>query len=284
MIQEGIKTANYREITKWNEVIQGGIDAEILVVGSSRALVHFDCEYIEKVTGKTCYNLGFDGTSIPLQKLMFDLYLSKNKAPESLIWSLDFHSFTNKSDYYGFDQLVPYQENEIIQEILEIHETESYQFDLPIFRYSFNPQMKFYGLASYLIAYAKEPVITKGYRKSTRTWGVGADVAEDNEAKGENIVMDEAIVRGFYQYIASLKVQYDIRLIMTPYYITKLEKFRNLSEAKEKLTAAAEAIDVNYLDLSATDLSLDQNNFYNESHMTTQGMNHMLGKIEFENL
>ena len=273
MIQEGIKTANYREITKWNEVIQGGIDAEILVLGSSRALVHFDCEYIEKVTGKTCYNLGFDGTSIPLQKLMFDLYLSKNQAPESLIWSLDFHSF---------DQLVPYQDNEIIQKILDIHETPNYQFELPLFRYSFNPHMKFLGLASYLTDYAKEPIITKGYRKSTRTWGIGTDVPEDKEAKGKNIMMDEAIVRDFYQYIASLKAQYDITLIMTPYYITRLEKLQNLTELKEKINAAAEEIDVNYLDLSATDLSLDQSNFYNESHMTSQGMNQMLEMIEFD--
>jgi hypothetical protein len=61
--------------------------------------------------------------------------------------------------------------------------------------------------------------------------------------------MDEVIVRDFYQYIASFKVQYDIGLIMTPYYITELEKFKNLTEAKEKLNAAVEAIDVNYLDL-----------------------------------
>lgn len=282
IIQEGIKTANYQEITKWNEVIQGGIEAEILVVGSSRALVHFDCEYIEKVTGKTCYNLGFDGTSIPLQKLMFDLYLSKNKAPESLIWSLDFHSFTNKSDYYGFDQLIPYRDNEIIQEILDIHETPDYQFELPIFRYSYNPRMKFYGIASYLIAYAKEPIITKGFRKSTRTWELGDDFEEHSEANSENIFIDEVILRDFYQYIASLKVQYDIRLIMTPYYITRLEKLQNLTEVKEKLNAAAEAIDVPYLDLSSTDISLDQNNFYNETHMTTQGMNQMLRMIEFD--
>lgn len=282
MIQEGIKTANYREVTKWNEVIQGRIDAEILVIGSSRALVHFDCEYIEKVTGKSCYNLGFDGTSIPLQKLMFDLYLSKNEPPESLIWSLDFHSFTKNSDYYGFDQLVPYQDNEIIREILEIHKTESYKFDIPIFRYAFNPKMKFYGLASFLFDFGKEPIISKGYRKSAKTWELSADVAVDNKDKGEKIVLEEAIVRDFYQYIDSLKVKYDIRLILTPYYITKLRKFRNLSEAKEKLNAAAKAIGVNYLDLSATDLSIDQKNFYNESHMTIHGMNQMLRMIEFD--
>jgi hypothetical protein len=33
---------------------------------------------------------------------------------------------------------------------------------------------------------------------------------------------------------------------------------------------------------NATDLSLDQTNFYNESHMTTQGMNQMLRMIEFD--
>lgn len=35
-------------------------------------------------TGKTCYNLGFDGTTYPLQKLMLELYLSENKSPEEI--------------------------------------------------------------------------------------------------------------------------------------------------------------------------------------------------------
>ena len=52
MIQEGLKTSNYREVTKWNEVTQGGIDAQLLIVGSSRALVHFDLIEKEKASGK----------------------------------------------------------------------------------------------------------------------------------------------------------------------------------------------------------------------------------------
>ena len=159
MIKEGLKTSNYREVTKWNEVTQGGIDAQLLIVGSSRALVHFDCEYIQKVTGKTCYNLGFDGTTYPLQKLMLKLYLSKNKIPEKIIWSLDYHAFSEAPDYYGFEQLVPYQNNAYIKEMLSMHETPAYQFKIPIFRYSYNPKMKVIGLLSFCGGYKEEPVL-----------------------------------------------------------------------------------------------------------------------------
>ena len=84
MIQEGIKTTNYKEVTKWNEVVEGGIDAEHLVVGSSRAFVHFDMERLEEKTGKTGYNLGFNGFAYPQVKKTLELYLDRNVKPEKI--------------------------------------------------------------------------------------------------------------------------------------------------------------------------------------------------------
>ena len=75
-IQKGLKKSSYHEISKWNEVVQGGIDADILFVGSSRALVHFDPRIIERYTGKSSFNLGLDGSKFESQKLVLDLYLS----------------------------------------------------------------------------------------------------------------------------------------------------------------------------------------------------------------
>jgi len=52
----------HSDIKDWgvvNSILAGRVNAQILVSGSSRAVYHYDCGRIEKITGKTCYNIGF---------------------------------------------------------------------------------------------------------------------------------------------------------------------------------------------------------------------------------
>ncbi|TFV97255.1 hypothetical protein E4S40_00950 [Algoriphagus kandeliae] len=284
MIQEGLKTSNYREITKWNEVTQGGINAEILIVGSSRALVHFDCEYIEKATGKSCYNLGFDGTTYPLQKLMLELYLSNNIKPKELIWSLDYHSFTSVPDYYGFEQLVPYRENSYVQKMLSMHETPNYQFQIPLFRYSYNPKMKVIGIYSYFGKYHREPILIYGYRKQNKKWDGNFDLFKKQNSKGHNVVFKEELFHDFTalnQQLLNQKIS--IEWVVAPYLEEYNKLLYNRSELLELLYDTAGQLKAPFYDYSSSEISHSRNNFYNATHLNQQGMDSWMGEFS-ENL
>jgi len=272
MIQEGLKTSNYREVTKWNEVIQGGIDAKILIVGSSRALVHFDCDYIQKVTGKTCYNLGFDGTTYPLQKLMLELYLNKNQKPEKIIWSVDYHSFSYAPDFYGFEQLVPYRDNTYIRKMLSMHETPDYQFHIPLFRYSYNPKMKVIGLYSFLGIYQKDPVLTNGYRKQDKVWDGTFDEFRRSNPQGYYINIDQGVFNDFLAFNKILHQESVITWVISPYFKEYQEMILNRSEIGNRFEKAANQLRIHLMDYSNDPLSQDKSNFYNSNHLNNQGI------------
>ncbi|MCS5489016.1 hypothetical protein [Algoriphagus limi] len=282
MIQEGLKTSNYREITKWNEVIQGGIDAEILIVGSSRALVHFDCEYIEKATGKSCYNLGFDGTTYPLQKLMLELYLSKNKKPKELIWSLDYHSFNAVPDYYGFEQLVPYMENSFVKKMLSMHETPNYQFQIPLYRYSYNPKMKVIGIYSFFGKYDYNPILKKGFRKQNKVWDGAFDKFRGQNPKGVLVNFEENLFSDFICLNRDLIEKVKVTWIISPYYFDYFGMVNNHNEIQKKWEEAAKQLNITYLDFSLNKISYEKANFYNSSHLNAQGVKKFMDAwIEF---
>lgn len=273
MIQEGLKTSNYREVTKWNEVIEGGIDAQILILGSSRALVHFDCEYIQKITGKTCYNLGFDGTTYPLQKLMLELYLSENKIPEKIIWSLDYNTFSEDPDFYGFEQLVPFRDNAFIRKMLSLHETPAYQFNIPIFRYSYNPKMKVIGLLSFGGGYKNEPVLKYGFRMQNKVWEMDFAALNLQNSKPINIDSNKDLFADFTQLNNSLMIEeIELLWVVTPYF----EEYNILVNDRERIlnmfSIAAEELSVTFYEYSNNDISDYRDNFYNSSHLSLTGL------------
>jgi hypothetical protein len=278
MIQEGLKTSNYREITKWNEVIEGGIDAEILIVGSSRALVHFDCEQIKKSTGKTCYNLGFDGTTYPLQKLMLELYLSQNKVPEKIIWSLDYHSFSDVPDFYGFEQLVPYQKNFFIRKILSMHEIPDYQFTVPLFRYSYNPKMKVIGLYSYVGKYHRDPVLRFGFRMQEKVWDFTFEEFVRNNPDGFSTIFDRMIFEQFILFNKKLSEDSLIIWVVPPYFREYNSKILNGHEILSLFESSADQLNINFMDYSNHLLGRDKENFYNANHLNRRGVERFMDK------
>lgn len=273
MIQEGLKSSNYREVTKWNEVIQGEINAEILIVGSSRALVHFDCEYIQKVTGKSCYNLGFDGTTYPLQKLMLELYLSRNKKPIELIWSLDYHSFSEVPDFYGFEQLIPYKDNPYIGEMLSMHETPSYQFYLPVFRYSYNPKMKVIGLYSFLGKYSRDQILKNGYRAQKKVWDETFDSFKGDNPKGLKMNFIGSLFQDFITLNEKLKSSsINQKWIVPPYYFEVNQLIRNRSEILQEFSKTSKDHEITFLDYSNSFITKSKSNFYNGNHLNDLGV------------
>ncbi len=283
MIQEGLKTSNYREISKWNEVIEGGIDAQILIVGSSRALVHFDCEYIQKATGKTCYNLGFDGTTFPLQKLMLELYLSGNTVPENIIWSLDYHMFSEAPDYYGFEQLVPYQENPYVSKMLSLHQTPDYQFEIPVFRYSYNPKMKLIGLYSFLGKYQRDPILKYGYRKQDKKWDDTFAKFKQNHPKGHLVNFDEKIFNDFLSINKDLLDESELLWVMSPYYKGYNEILINEAEIIDDIECVTNQLDVCFLDLLNSEICEKVNNFYDSNHLNKVGVSKFMNMLFVSN-
>ncbi|SIN80910.1 hypothetical protein [Algoriphagus halophilus] len=283
-IQEGLKTSNYREVSKWNEVIKGGIDAELLIVGSSRALVHYDCELIEEITGKKCFNLGFDGTLFEHQRLMLDLYLKNNKAPETLVWNVDYHSFEHSKEFYGFEQLVPYQDQLEVQMLLEANEeTDALLYQIPVLRYSFNPKMKMVGLLNFFELYETRPALIKGYRKSDKVWDREFDRFKAKYKEGISYKVEEQIFAQFSDRLITLiHDKIEVVLVISPIYYEAKNLIRNEDQITKRVENLSHEYGFTFLDYSDDSINYSKDNFYNGTHLNKNGVSHFTKKFALE--
>jgi hypothetical protein len=69
---------------RYTRMYKGEAQADILLVGNSRGLSFFQ-PYIESVTGKSTFNLSYNGLPMDVAKVLVQDYLEKYKAPETLI-------------------------------------------------------------------------------------------------------------------------------------------------------------------------------------------------------
>jgi hypothetical protein len=70
---------------RFSKIYRGGLDAEILVLGNSRAVNAFHAPTMEKELGVGVFNLGYNGMSMQLCESVFRDYLNHNDAPKVLL-------------------------------------------------------------------------------------------------------------------------------------------------------------------------------------------------------
>jgi hypothetical protein len=69
---------------RYSRMYNGEAQADILLVGNSRGLSFFQ-PYIESVTGKSTFNLSYNGLPMDVAKVLVQDYLEKYKAPQTMI-------------------------------------------------------------------------------------------------------------------------------------------------------------------------------------------------------
>ena len=104
----GLNRCNTSARGVWNKVIHGEVNAEILVCGSSRALIHYDPRIISREIGKSAFNTGRTGTFPDLQLSWLKTYLVHNRAPHYILLNVDRNCFCTTKHPYEPEQYIPY--------------------------------------------------------------------------------------------------------------------------------------------------------------------------------
>lgn len=282
LIKVGIRTSNYYEISKWNEVIEGGIDADILVVGSSRAMVHFDPAQIEERTGLSCYNLGLDGSKYEAQKKVLELYLKHNRKPKKIIWSLDFTSFQEVEGIYRYEQFIPFWEEPKVKEILALNQNMDLNYlEYPIVRYSNNSSMKYRGLLSFAPINHSEPNLYKGFRIQNKKWDGKFEEFMKVNTGGRNVLFDTLIFEDFIKFNSGLiQEKVVVTWCVAPYYEEAIAAISNYQQILSTIKRNANLLEVPFLDISNSYISNSKDNFYNGSHLNQKGVTLFMELIE----
>ena len=109
-----IKKQHIREIDTWERILGDSIDANVFILGSSRAMSHYKPSIIDSITGLNCYNFGLDGKTIESDIMLYNI-LKKHisEYPKYVIWDIHFNGFDFASKF-GDQQYTPYLFNQEI--------------------------------------------------------------------------------------------------------------------------------------------------------------------------
>ncbi len=108
MITSGLRRMKTSAFGAMNQVMDGKVNAQVVITGSSRALAHYDPRTLEAVTGLSAFNLGRNGSQTDMQVAFLKAYLAHNRRPEIVIHNLDAFSFVTTHEVFDPVQYVPY--------------------------------------------------------------------------------------------------------------------------------------------------------------------------------
>ncbi len=108
VVDFGLRRTDVALYENWNDILNGTINADLLIMGSSRALRHFDPLLIEKKTGFSAYNLGGSKLTFDIQKIKYNAYLQNNKHPKIAVINVDINSLNSTKELFAKTQYLPY--------------------------------------------------------------------------------------------------------------------------------------------------------------------------------
>lgn len=108
---------------------------DLAFLGSSRIENHIDCELVEKLTGKSCVNLGISGASLGDMLILLTLAETNKITFDSLFVQIDYNFYNSGLSNTFKANLVPFIQNPIIKKELGKDKENFYYNYIPFYRY-----------------------------------------------------------------------------------------------------------------------------------------------------
>lgn len=270
-ISKGLLEMEDYRFMSWHDMLQGGIDADVVIMGNSRALSHFEPWTIDSICGTHSYNLGLGGYAISVEILKYHCYRLHNKKPRYIIQQVDYH--TLRSDFaphqHESEQFLPLiYDKGMHKELLRVGYKPLDVF-CPLYRY-FGYQMvikngflEFFGLKHYVNNPSRQ-----GHHYEEGQWD-GTELA-----KMESIVakMDQEGKNHFEEYMKTCHNEgIKVVLVNSPTYIGATEKTVGLDVMDAYFDSIANRYGTVYLDYTKDyELCYDTLNFCVSVHLNPQ--------------
>jgi hypothetical protein len=274
-VEAGLKRVASGEFGVWNRIVQGGINADIIVSGSSRALSHYDPRVLQQATGRTAFNIGLNGSQTDMQLARLKTYLRHNRKPALLIHNLDAFSLqVTHKEVYDPGQYMPYLDQPDLNEALLRIDPGSWKWRyLPLYGYATHDLRLTWlaGLRDWITP-AHQDTHIAGYKPRDLRWT--GDFERFSASRPQGIQVDIQ-PEGLQQMDELLRLCAEkgiaVVLSYSPEYLPMQAMTLNRSEIFDRFTALASKHGALLLDFSGSAISQRQDYFYNSQHLNADG-------------
>ncbi len=252
---------NTRKYAIWNDILHTDIDAEVLIMGNSRAWCMYSPAILDSILETNTYNIGFDGSCFDRQAARYDIYRHYQKAkPKCIIQNVEYFTL-GKTEGYEREQFMPYMMYPYFRK--RIQGAESFSFGelyIPMYRYYVNNFYEDYNKFDY--------VVNKGYY--AREIGWDGSKLDDTEPYIQNV--DSNSLHLFVDYIEHTKQEgIALVLVIAPSLKEVSKVVLNMDEIHQLFYDLSKKYDIPLLDYSDSYISQDTIYFYNASHLNKEG-------------
>ena len=270
VISKNLQKSAWRMLIGWNEIYSGDLQSNVVIVGNSRAWVHYNPDVLDSILNINSYNLGMDGSAIDRQILKYDAYRRIYGNPKLIIQNIDIATMGMSSGYER-EQFFPYFFDDSLRTAISEYEKISiFEQYLPAYRYSGYTKLILVGIGQRreLWGRDKEYDLTKGYFGMDKNWD-GSALKKLTEV---NYLQDSLALRLFDKYLEKVYSQ-NIRVVFVyaPLYIGAIEKIKNIEGIYQMYDSIARKYNVPIFDYTYDPISYDTTYFYNAMHLNKKG-------------
>lgn len=210
---------------RYSRLYKGKADAEILLIGNSRGLSFFQ-PYIEETSGKSTFNLSYNGLPVDLAKALTEDYLEKHQKPKVAIIDITICDRFNKELVAGFSPYISYSHR--LDGLIKQNDTKVWVANRLSHLFRYNSEV-FQRALFYL-------------RKSDEDWLLNRTITDELIAKTTDpnysfiIKYPPATLDEFKILVSNLQeAQVDVQLVINPYYPIFRERMTNLDQLKSEV-------------------------------------------------
>lgn len=262
-----------KEYPTWNDIMDGKVNSDVLIYGSSRAWVNIDPTLLSDSLHTSVYNLGIDGHNFLLQNLRHTLLLKHNRKPRLIIYSLDIFTLQGPGDLYNPDQFLPYMlwNDDIKNATLKYTGYSLIDYELPLIRYSGKFDAVKTAIKMLIFPSQNQPERINGYQGQETSWNSDFDNAKlkmnNFEAKFNKTTL--TLFESYLQGCRSDSI--DLIFVYSPEYIEGQRFVRNRDEMLAIYTHLSKKYTIPFYDFSNNLISFDKKYFYNTLHLNKTG-------------
>jgi hypothetical protein len=276
LITAAVRKIHIGDFGVLNAIENGTINAEILISGSSRGYFHYNPEILTELTGKSCFNISFNGSGLEIQVPALKWYLDRNKPPRFLIQNIDI--FAGEIDPVVFMpyKFIPYLQNDNLYKGLLLLDGQWWLHkyvpctNLIYFNKSFQKRL----IREFYLSFRKKSdYLIRGYQPSMLHF---SDKYEKEYLRQHASGLHYTITRAYRSYLEELIDLCQTRgiqliLVMSPEYekIMPLEVTRQ--EVIDYYVRLSHEKGLPFFDFSQSEICRQRELFYNFTHMNWEG-------------
>lgn len=258
---------------EWKAIYEGELNADILMLGSSRAWVHLNPRIFDSVTGLSSYNLGMDAYSIDFQLDRFWAAIHHNLKPKWIIQNMDALTL-RRSGYVDYNKLqfLPYLCEPELRDDLIANGLSWQDRYLPLFKYrGQRDQIK----AAFRVLKGDTLNISpkyKGFQGQDKTWST--EFAEFKKTHDTYAIAYDTEMIERLDEMLHYCAQHDISVVLA--HLPLYDELTAMIQDKHKLDSLMYSFEKKYkgcyyVDDATTTFSGDTQFFYNATHMNARG-------------